>query len=756
MYYPEVAEDNNTRSMIDTWLGYNHNYRIGSGEFYDMENLSTDAFPVMSPRKTRKLVHAISKKTVESAVDITVTYSYCDEEGNDIPAEASDVPPLSPGDGLYWLNTDDKKMYRWSADDEEWKLVVITYIKINVPGAKFNETFAKGNKVNMNTGFEEMDVSSTLEKVQGDYIVVQGSIYDVVGKPVLIKEVETTVFWKLKVVEDRAGYRGILYVGSSLAFLDGDIFHYSGWELDISQFLKDEDKGGSDEQTLLEFGSYVLIYPLNIYINLDRPFNDSGRMTSEYEAPINTVITYTMCDINGNDYENVTISDTAPASPKNGDYWLCTREYSEGLNMWYATSKSWTPVATTYIRIAIPGANFKSKFKVDDALSMNTYLHDINSGSQIKAIDDEYIVVIGLVYNQDPNPKPVMQHTQTTSDAWTLKMMQRLPKLDYVCTHKNRVWGCGYGYDQDRNFVNEIYCTKLGDFSSWYTYAGISTDSYAVTVGAPGAWTGCISYGGYPTFFKNDKIFRVFGSFPSEFMLDQIDARGVEYGSHKSLAILGEQLYYKASSGVMVFDGSLPVMISTQFGRDTEYSNGVAGANDNKYHIVLMNERGSYTYFVYDSEYGLWTKENSLNAVYFSGSVNGSMYACTSDGIYQVGIRTLEDTQSTLLYEEYVEWYGTTGDMGYEYPDFKYVSRLTLRAFVPRMSEIQVQIAYDDGEFEDVGVLRGKDEVMTQTLTINPFRCDHFKLRFKGHGNVRIYSLATTLETGSEDYEYKN
>lgn len=754
MYYMAVAEDNNTRSMIDTWLGYNHNYRINNGEFYDMENMSTDAFPVLTPRKKRKLVHKIEPRVAKSGIDKTITYTLTDSEGIAIDAVVSNEMPENPQDGDYWLSTNvsEKKLYEWFDELENW-IERQPFIKIEVQDTNLT-MFEAGDKVNMNTGFDHLDNGSVIISIGQDYIVVRGLLYDKLGIPTLTREAKTTAIWQLKIEEAMAGYRGILYVDGQLAYIDGDKFYYgNGVMVDLAQFLDDSEKEGTEEQTMLEFGSYVLIYPLNIYINL-ADLSDSGRMTKSFEADRGVTITYTVCDSDGKDYDNLTVAETAPEDPQDGDYWLCTKQYSEGLNIWYQSKQMWTPVATTYLRLSIQGANFKKYFKIDDVVSMDTYLEDINHGSQIKAIGDDYLVFIGFVYDRAGHI--VMQATQQTTDAWTLKIKQRLPKLDYVCTHKNRVWGCGYGYDVDRNYVNEIYCTKLGDFSSWYTYAGLSTDSYAVTVGAPGAWTGCISYNGYPTFFKADKIYRVFGNMPSEFAIDQIDARGVEYGSHKSLAILGEHLYYKASSGVMVFDGSLPVMISSQFGRDTQYTNAVAGASDNKYHIVVMNERGSYTYFVYDAEYGLWTKESTMNVTFFSGSVNGSMYACTPNGIYQVGVRTLEDTQSDFLSEEFVTWYAQTGEMGYEYPDFKYVSRLTLRAFLPKYSEIQVQISYDDRDFEDVGVLRGKEEIMSQSLTINPFRCDHYKLRFRGHGDVRIYSLAITLETGSEDYEYKN
>lgn len=52
MYYQTIEDDNNTREMISAWKGYNHNYVIDDGEFYDMENLSTDNYPVLTPRKS--------------------------------------------------------------------------------------------------------------------------------------------------------------------------------------------------------------------------------------------------------------------------------------------------------------------------------------------------------------------------------------------------------------------------------------------------------------------------------------------------------------------------------------------------------------------------------------------------------------------------------------------------------------------------------------------------------------------------------
>ena len=51
--YPYLKEQPSARQVIDTFKGYNNNLRIGAGEFYEMENLTSDDYPVLSVRKKR-------------------------------------------------------------------------------------------------------------------------------------------------------------------------------------------------------------------------------------------------------------------------------------------------------------------------------------------------------------------------------------------------------------------------------------------------------------------------------------------------------------------------------------------------------------------------------------------------------------------------------------------------------------------------------------------------------------------------------
>ena len=53
MYCPKLSELKTSRSTERVFRGYNHNAHVGEGEFYEMENLSSDHYPLISPRPPR-------------------------------------------------------------------------------------------------------------------------------------------------------------------------------------------------------------------------------------------------------------------------------------------------------------------------------------------------------------------------------------------------------------------------------------------------------------------------------------------------------------------------------------------------------------------------------------------------------------------------------------------------------------------------------------------------------------------------------
>jgi hypothetical protein len=53
IFYPKLKAKAPYRQRLEVFKGYNHNLRIGSGEFYEMENLTSEDYPVLSTRKKR-------------------------------------------------------------------------------------------------------------------------------------------------------------------------------------------------------------------------------------------------------------------------------------------------------------------------------------------------------------------------------------------------------------------------------------------------------------------------------------------------------------------------------------------------------------------------------------------------------------------------------------------------------------------------------------------------------------------------------
>ena len=152
---------------------------------------------------------------------------------------------------------------------------------------------------------------------------------------------------------------------------------------------------------------------------------------------------------------------------------------------------------------------------------------------------DDYIVVTGII-------------DRVTTQEAPITVARRMPNMDFVIESRNRLWGCRYGTDVNGNMVNEIYASKLGDFKNWNSFAGISTDSYAVTVGTDGQFTGAITHLGYPIFFKEGCMHKVYGdSLP--FGVQDTACRGVQKGCGGSLAIVNEVLYYKSRSAVCAY-----------------------------------------------------------------------------------------------------------------------------------------------------------------------------------------------------------
>ena len=273
---------------------------------------------------------------------------------------------------------------------------------------------------------------------------------------------------------------------------------------------------------------------------------------------------------------------------------------------------------------------------------------------------------------------------------------------------------------------------------------GISTDSYAASVGTDGQFTGAVTHMGYPLFFKENCMHKVYGNYPANFQIQTTACRGVQRGCGKSLAIVNEVLYYKARNAVCAYDGSLPVEMSSALG-DVKYGEAVAGAHGNKYYLSMKDGGGVWQLFVYDTARGLWHREDNTHAEGFCACREELYFIDHADKkiktVFGSGAR---DTKP-------VEWMAETGVIGTDTPGRKYVSRLTVRMSLDMGAKVWFFVQYDSGgDWEYLFTMTGSS-LRSFSVPIRPRRCDHLRLRVVGEGEAKIYSIAKVIEEGSDD-----
>ena len=519
-----------------------------------------------------------------------------------------------------------------------------------------------------------------------------------------------------------------LIAKDAICYVDGSEFVMGEYRVDMGLSTAAEDC----PKQLVSMGAYVIIMPDKKYINT-MDITDFGDIEASFTST--TDVSFELCTISGDVYSDTVISPDEPSSPANLDYWIDTSSTPHTLKQYSATSGMWVSIATTYIKISAAGIG--AAFEQYDGVTIsginNANLQDLNATMAIWAKGDDYIVVVGILDAVT---------TQKASDG-AIKVERRMPNLDFLIESENRLWGCRYGTASNGEVVNEIYASKLGDFRNWNCFMGLSTDSYAASCGTDGQFTGAITHMGYPLFFKENCVHKVYGNYPANFQIQTTACRGVQKGCHSSLAIVNETLFYKARTGICAFDGSLPTEASYALGNEA-YSDAVGGAHGNKYYVSMKDIQGNWNLFVYDTVKGMWHKEDNLHVSAFC-SCRSELYCIDADAknIITMFGSGEEDTGE-------VKWMVETGELGISSPDMKYISRITVRMSMDINSKAEIYAQYDmSDEWVHVCTIFGTD-LRSFSIPIRPRRCDYMKLRIVGEGMAKIYSYTKTIEQGSD------
>ena len=511
------------------------------------------------------------------------------------------------------------------------------------------------------------------------------------------------------------------------------------------------------EKTMTGMGTKVLIWPDKKAFDIE-----TGELTdlaAAWELG-GGQMTVTPCDGEGKTYTPDSVGTEEPESPEDGQLFLkgeAEEPYGAAsvLMKYSAKNKKWTEILLQDVRIHCPGLG--SVMKEGDTVTVSGMPQEV-CDALAAGLDGEVSIgtldgddVIATLTPQQESSRYYGSWTVTaTSATWQsadgkvsenravnapVKLERRVPDLDFVTEQGNRVWGCS-------RKENSIYACALGDPTNWYSYRGIASDSYAVSVGSDGAFTGAASCLGYVLFFKEHCIHKLYGTKPSDYQMSSVRCRGVAANAAKSLCVIAETLYYLSPDGVMAWSGSLPSKVSGALdtGKLTAVDRAVGGQLDARYYLYLhrKTEDGGRL-LVYDTERGVWQEESTAG----TGMVSTGQQLYLWDG----SALWAADPEREAGGEDETElkFEAVTGDIGLAVPDDKYISRVTLRMDALAHTVLTVAVSYDGGDWETVSSCAVTKDHQRVNLPFVPRRHDTMRLKFAGTGQMALRSMAFTF-----------
>lgn len=741
MNYPMLSSPSRSQEYTQDFKGYNHNLRIGASEFYDMENLSCDEYPVLCTRKKR---YAVAQTACCRGM---ATLGF--ERPIWLDRDISDPIKASGTQQQLWIYDNGKKMQGTKGgglfiqnDNGKTRQMVKLGSKVCLFPDKmwFDTEYTPEGKKTPQDSFSNMEIF-TPEVSHGtssiSFTDENGKTYNFTGNVTAIKF-------------RPCDSNGIIY---SLEWEQHDEPTYK--KDSTTEKINENDNGKywlykpatGENADNKKYGTSAALFRLS-YQNSKATWNQvydwKTAVTDDFGAYLfmglkagDVVDFFYHSGLINNAVNGGTLGKLTEAD---NPYFQDSYNGNDGNAIEESDYAKWSHEKEFYNKIS-------RGYKIIDIRNGgNGIVFDIQTEPFVFYVDSPSVI--------SPSTG---QCTYQELDCFAI--CRSVPDLAYVTEYNNRLWGCS----EDGH---EIYCTKLGDPDNWYAYEGISTDAEAITVGSDGDFTGCTAFNGQILFFKEDCIHKVYGDY-TPYTAVTLNVKGVQKGSWQGIAVIDGVLYYKARDGIYAYTGAMPYKISSPLGQEVFYD-AVFGTCGKKLYCSMKDGMGKYKLFVYDTSTGVWTREQDTY-MKFTCECGGEMYFIDgNDGkVYTVGgskgslnLTMIKQTYNGETYggqnpfiptaEGDFEWFFETGEIGLDSAGKKSISRYMMRLRLDAGAFLKISLMYDSsGIWQEYRTITQKDRITTVNIPIVPRRCDHLKIRVSGKGGLTLYSISKMYKQGS-------
>lgn len=773
MFLKSMQQRQRTSQTIDTFGGYCHKEVIDNAQWYDMKNMSADKFPAITTRSKRITVDSVSGEQVVNPVAITDkdglvwidSAGTLHAGGHSLPNFVSDMSEelqlINMGAYLIvwpskvWANVEVLKSGNAmtigadygsmsslcfqpdSSNDGDVRSehkAIISYCDEN--GDKFQYAPKQTEDGKLKFIFANT-LEEAIEKY-GDYV----NKYIVITTEKYPYTVYSTVTDSGDSGET-SSYQMTVYFG----FLTGENLKYDDTvEIGLGSFKVSDgaiwfDKSSKGHKLKImknkEWENLQYMVRVDFEDDVFRSQNSSASIEAEMNFPERVFMTDDLGDIIFETYKLEVEKGAIKKIGKNyfafdGDFSVISVQkdiVNEDIKKYYAIVDSYhyQLVKSAYITYKMPPSIDQLWLQTNDMLKT---IIDQNNASAITPGTDYF------------------EYTATSKTASPITVSVEIPEMQFVTECGNRLWGCFYGKNSDGLILNEIYGSKLGDFSLWNDFSGLSTASYAASRGSDGEWTGVISYNNYPLFFKRNSMDKLYISSSGAHQIVTTQMQGIQPGSWKSAKIIDGILYYMSDDGIMSYDGSLPNLISDCLGGE-RYTDAVAGTYDYKYCISMKNiASGMWEFFVFDTKNGVSVKHDNTKLISAVESGTSLYMLCEEN---ETNVLKCVNADASVIGEEEEDftWHLESSAIGIVDAEHKYARRFTIRMKLPPGSAVEVLLKYDNSNDWIRQIKYFGSGLRSFSIPVRPRRCDHFYMKIVGIGDATIYAINREIDGGS-------
>lgn len=366
---------------------------------------------------------------------------------------------------------------------------------------------------------------------------------------------------------------------------------------------------------------------------------------------------------------------------------------------------------------------------VSDYEKYNEYKQKMKEGfmlqiKSISTVDNKNIYGSELVNNMlrfDENTIDTGGYDKVYATSITIE--KKIPDLEHICTHGNRVWGVE---------GNTIRCSLLGDVSVWYdfssdTYGTLPSSCYSLEVDTGGEFTAICVFNGNIFAFKENCVHKIYGSQPDDYTLYTQSLSGVQKGAHKTLVCINGILYYKGVDGFYAYSGGVPVCISEKTESDIT---AIAAATDGTNYYVAVQSGEKQKILVYCVDKKIW-HEQACDGEFLMVSNGDKVYAASKNKILLLNEKSPDDTKWSFE-TEFDE--GTFNNKCYTRLLLKYSLGKNGYFTVKTIFDDNTQLTHINGDYEN-------SDDGCSIIVLPRIKCRKMRVKFEGKGDFTLKNI---------------